>query len=153
MPTPLKRYVRRMVLEPAKRRIDDWTLGRAIKILRGSGVGRSGGVGVDAASLGQRGLLGRSQLFRQDSRTRAELQGTRSRVRSGLTTIVAGLLAEACGVTSYSLELDSAWAEVVERALTNHRIPQVQVKYAPLQQYDGFVWYDQTCAARFPQMV
>jgi hypothetical protein len=60
---------------------------------------------------------------------------------TGLTTILAGAIAERRGASLISLEQDAKWFSVIQRALARYRLP-VAVFYAPLRQYDEFVWYD-----------
>ena len=151
VPTPLKRYVRQALLEPAKRRIDDWVLGRAIKSLRGSG-------SVDQALLRSMRRAWGNEAYSADLSYLGEVATRVSSCRgpvlecgSGLTTILAGVLTEARGVIVYTLEQDRGWADVIERALTRYRIRHVQVIYAPLQHYDGFVWYDRTAMLELPK--
>jgi hypothetical protein len=151
VPTGLKRYLKRTVLEPAKRQINDWALGRAIRILRGSG-------SADRALLASMRRAWGNEAYSADLSYLCELVARVSNCSghvlecgSGLTTILAGVLAERRSVTVYSLEQDSGWAEVVERALKKYRIRQVQVSYAPLQRHDGFVWYDHSALRAFPK--
>ena len=61
---------------------------------------------------------------------------------SGLTTVIAGVLAERQNVSICSLEQDAVWAERVEQTLKDNSIDSVTIKYAPLRQYQGFAWYD-----------
>lgn len=150
-PTWLKRYVRRAVLEPARRQIDDWALGRAIKLLRSS-------ASADRALLASMRRAWGNEAYSADLTYLGEVaarvsscSGPVLECGTGLTTILAGVLAERSGVIVHSLEQDSAWAEVVERALTKYRIRQVLVTYAPLRQYDGFVWYDRIAMLDFPK--
>lgn len=61
---------------------------------------------------------------------------------SGLTTIVAGVLAEKRGLTVWSLEQDREWAEHVARALVKNSIRNIELRYTPLCKYADYVWYD-----------
>jgi hypothetical protein len=61
---------------------------------------------------------------------------------SGLTTIMMGLLAGRRGVEIWSLEHSAEWHARITNALGRHRIPGVQMCYAPLREFNGFSWYD-----------
>jgi hypothetical protein len=61
---------------------------------------------------------------------------------SGLSTIIAGVIAEQRGARVWSLEQDRAWYEHMRAALAAHRIPSVELRYAPLRAYGEYVWFD-----------
>lgn len=61
---------------------------------------------------------------------------------SGLTTIVAGVLAERRNVHLLSLEQDPSWAAFMQSRLSRFRISTVTVMHAPLVAYEGFLWFD-----------
>lgn len=60
----------------------------------------------------------------------------------GLTTLVAGVLAEIRGVTLWSLEDDEAWARHVTNRLTTLGVGNVTLWHTPLRNYGEFAWYD-----------
>jgi hypothetical protein len=61
---------------------------------------------------------------------------------SGLSTIIAGVIAEQRGARVWSLEQDRSWYEHMRAALAAHRIPSVELRYAPLRIYGDYVWFD-----------
>jgi len=61
---------------------------------------------------------------------------------SGLSTIVAGVIADVRGGGVWSLEQDKAWYKHVSGTLKQLGLTQVNLWYAPLRQYDDFVWFD-----------
>jgi hypothetical protein len=71
---------------------------------------------------------------------------------SGLTTLVAGVLAEKRGLEVVSLEQDRDWAAHIHRALRKHDLETVRVEYAPLREYSGYVWYD-VSGIQLPAMI
>lgn len=58
---------------------------------------------------------------------------------SGLTTIVMGLAAERSGVPVYTLEHDLDWVRKMRPRLAG--LSKVELIYAPLEEYPGYVWY------------
>jgi len=61
---------------------------------------------------------------------------------TGLSTIVAGVLADRQGIEVLSLEQDAMWAEFVQSRLSRLGISSVTLVHAPLRAYEGFLWYD-----------
>jgi len=61
---------------------------------------------------------------------------------TGLTTLVAGVLAERKGIPVVSLEQDRDWLTRVQRALSRHKVRNVELHFAPLRKYTDYVWYD-----------
>jgi tetratricopeptide (TPR) repeat protein len=62
---------------------------------------------------------------------------------SGLTTIVAGALAQDKGLEYFALEHDSRWAKKVAAFCGSLGIESVKVLEAPLRRYErGFFWYE-----------
>jgi hypothetical protein len=61
---------------------------------------------------------------------------------SGLTSIVAGAVAQRVGNTMWSLEHNLDWSRRVQERLTRYRIDAVRLITAPLRDYPDFTWYD-----------
>ena len=61
---------------------------------------------------------------------------------SGLTTIVAGLIAQKTGNTVWSLEHMKSWYKRVRKYIKKYKISSVKISHAPLIDHDGFSWYD-----------
>ena len=60
---------------------------------------------------------------------------------SGLTTLLLGLLAGRRGVPVWSLEHLPEWRDRVASVVARHRIPEVHLLLAPLEDYGAFTWY------------
>lgn len=61
---------------------------------------------------------------------------------SGLTTLIAGALAEIPRVKVWSLEQDAGWSRVIAGQLKALGLPSVTLWHAPLRNYGEFTWYD-----------
>lgn len=61
---------------------------------------------------------------------------------SGLSTVLAGALAQKHGVRVWTLEHHPFWAERVRSALREHKIDTVRMDVTPLRRYADFDWYD-----------
>jgi len=141
-PALIKRGVRRALVDPAKRMIDDWKLHRSIVKLRASKT-------PDRELLETLRRAWGNESFSADvtylNQLVARVQNCRTSILecgSGLTTIVAAVVAEKRGLTVWTLEQDRDWARYVERAAARNGIRNTKIIYAPLQEYDGYVWYD-----------
>jgi hypothetical protein len=66
---------------------------------------------------------------------------------SGLTTIVAAVLAERRGLDVWSLEQDADWLALVQQALDKFGITNAKVIHAPLKRYEDYIWYDLSAVA------
>ena len=61
---------------------------------------------------------------------------------SGLSTIVAGVIAEQRGARVWSLEQDPAWYEHMRGALAAHDVLSVDLRHAALRTHGGYAWFD-----------
>jgi hypothetical protein len=61
---------------------------------------------------------------------------------SGLTTAIAGALAEIRGLNVWSLEQDAEWRRVLAGQLQMLGVGAVTLWHAPLRNYGEFAWYD-----------
>jgi hypothetical protein len=61
---------------------------------------------------------------------------------SGLSTLLAGIVASRRGVPYWALEHDAGWAEKVRASLRAHRVARVVLDRAPLRDYGEYSWYD-----------
>ena len=61
---------------------------------------------------------------------------------SGITTVVAGIIAAHRGGKVIALEQDREWHVRMTRTLDKFAITNVDLIYAPLRRYDDYAWYD-----------
>jgi hypothetical protein len=61
---------------------------------------------------------------------------------SGLSTVIAGVLAGVRGIRVWSLEQDEDWYRTMTVTLSTLRVENVTLWHAPLRSYGDFVWYD-----------
>ena len=138
----MKQAVRQSVVDPTTRVIDDWRLRRSIVKLRASEAPDKKLLEILHSAWG-------NESFSADVTYLGELAARVMRCRgsilecgSGLTTIVAAVVAEKRDLTVWTLEQDRDWAGYVERAVARNGIRNAKISYAPLHEYDGHVWYD-----------
>ena len=75
---------------------------------------------------------------------------------SGLSTIMVGAVAKACGREHVALEHTPAWAEKVQRYLSRYRLDSLLLAPRPLKDFGDFSWYDaplEAMPARFSLVV
>lgn len=142
LPRSLKRTVRQGLLDPFQRRVSDRRLRKLIDVLRAD-------TPLDRDLLERFRRAWGNESFSADVTYVSEVVSHVSRCSapvlecgSGLTTLVAGLVGEKRNVTVLSLEQDREWADFVTRRLRKNGIHNVELLYAPLREYGGFVWYD-----------
>lgn len=69
---------------------------------------------------------------------------------SGLSTLLAGAVAQARGVRVWTLEQDPKWAERVRKYLRKYRIESVTVCLAPIRSFGDFDWYSLSSLQTLP---
>lgn len=142
LPRSLKRAVRQGLLDPFQRQLSDRRLRKLISSFRAN-------PSPDRGLLEQFRRAWGNESFSADVTYVSEVVSHVSRCSapvlecgSGLTTLVAGLAGERRDVTVLSLEQDREWADFVTQRLRMNGIHNVELRYAPLRDYGGFVWYD-----------
>ncbi len=88
------------------------------------------------------GFAARIDLLLEVAKQAATTAGPIMECGSGITTILMGLLAGRRGVKTYAFEHIDEWRIRVLKAITQFRIPNVEILHTPLCQYEGFEWYD-----------
>lgn len=142
LPRSLKQVVRQGLLDPFQRQVSDRRLRKLTGIFRANPL-------PDRDLLEQLRRAWGNESFSADVTYVSEVVSHVSRCSapvlecgSGLTTLVAGLVGERRNVTVLSLEQDREWADFVTQRLKKNGIHNVELRYAPLREYGGFVWYD-----------
>ncbi|HEX6637131.1 MAG TPA: class I SAM-dependent methyltransferase [Steroidobacteraceae bacterium] len=69
---------------------------------------------------------------------------------SGLSTLLIGAVAQACGGRVWSLEHEPRWADRVQRALRRYHIRSVTLCRAPVRSYGDFDWYELSSLQTLP---
>lgn len=142
IPAPLKRAARRGLFDPLQRRVGDWRLRQSVRDFRS-------GHPLDRDFVEQIRRAWGNESFSADGDYISEVVARVGRCAgpvlecgSGLTTLVAALVGQQRGLTIWSLEQDVQWVGFVRRQLKNNRICNVELRHAPLIEYDGYIWYD-----------
>lgn len=142
LPRSLKRAVRQGLLDPFQRQVSERRLRKLTGIFRAD-------PSPDRELLEQFHRAWGNESFSADVTYVSEVVSHVSRCSapvlecgSGLTTLVAGLVGERRNVKILSLEQDREWADFVTQRLRKNGIHNVELRYAPLRNYGGFVWYD-----------
>lgn len=144
LPPVLKRPLGRIFHAVAAARRDR-TLGRCVRELRE----REWERGVDTTLLDELRTAWGNTDWSADTMYLAalaarvlEMPGPFLECGSGLTTIVAGALAERRAKRVVSLEQDEAWHAHVTATLRRFDVRAVACRYAPLRPYGEYVWFD-----------
>ena len=141
-PPPLKRAARRAILDPIRHTLDGWRLGAALDALRRA---KSPGHELVASlreAWGNGAFSADVSYIMQMARLAERTRGPILECGSGLTTLIAGILAERRGQSVLSLEQDPEWLEVVQRAIDRYQVAGITVVHTPLRQFGDHVWYD-----------
>jgi hypothetical protein len=143
---PLKSSVRKKLIQPARRVWDEWVLRHAVAALRRADAPPDVNLLKRMRrAWGNEGFSADVFYLHELAKRVGACRGPILECGTGLTTIIAGILADKRKLQVWCLEQENAWAEVIERALAQHRIQNVHVLFAPLRLYEkpgNFVWYD-----------
>jgi hypothetical protein len=138
----IKSYARGKLIRPARHVWDEWTLRRSVETLRKSDLPDLNLLKRMRRAWGNEGFSADVTYLRELAKRVVTCRGPILECGTGLTTIIAGILADKRKLQVWCLEQESAWAEVIERTLAKHRIRNVHVMYAPLKICGDYVWYD-----------
>jgi hypothetical protein len=142
VPGSLKRAVRQALLDPLQRQTNDRRLRQSIRAFRSNPV-------PDRDFIEQFRRAWGNETFSADVTYVSEVISRVGQCSapilecgSGLTTLVAALIGEVRNLTVWSLEQDREWVDFVNHRLRQNSIGNVELRYTPLRDYGGFVWYD-----------
>lgn len=119
-----------------------WRTGRIVRLIRAGGTIGNKEVCELRKGWGNDGFSADSRYILETIRLMREHPGDVLECGTGVTTLVAGLLAEKSGHQVYSLEQDRNWGLETRRILERYDVRCVKILDSPLRQSDGFVWYD-----------
>jgi hypothetical protein len=137
---PGKAYLR-AGLDRLERVYDTYQLSRCVKALRSGAQSRDEILHTARSAWGNEGWSADIAYLAETAERVQRCAGPILECGSGLTTILAGAIAEHRGVSLFSLEQDAQWFSIIQRALARTRV-RVAVFHAPLRHYGDFVWYD-----------
>ena len=140
MSSLLRRAIRHALLDPLLRRANYRLLERSVRALRAS---------LDPGLVEPLRHAWGNEAYSADAAYVAEVIARVARCSApvlecgcGVTTLAAAVAGERRGVTIWSLEQDKEWLDYTARRLSRNRVRNVQLRFAPLKDYGGFVWYD-----------
>lgn len=141
----LKSSLREKLIQPTRRVWDDWVLRRAVETVRRSDAPAVGLLKRMRRAWGNEGFSADVFYLHELAKRVGACRGPILECGTGLTTIVAGILADKRNLQVWCLEQEKVWAEVIEQALVKYKIWNVHIVHAPLRLYGkpgDFVWYD-----------
>src|SRR5215208_7870929 len=138
IPQPVKRVVRQMILDPLHERISDRELKRCLGELRDASTVDRSTIDTLRSAWGNEGFSATSGLIAEVAHLVVEANGPILECGTGITTLVAGVLAERRNAQVLSLEQDADWAAHINRALSRFGVRNVEVHYTPLRQYGEY---------------
>lgn len=141
-PKPLKRAVRRSLLEPLRARAGERLLRRCVREFRSWRAADRALVERFRRAWGNESFSADVTYVSEVIARAGACEAPVLECGSGLTTLVAALAAERRGVTVWSLEQDAGWLGFVGRRLAGNGVRNVRLLYAPLKAYGDYVWYD-----------
>lgn len=142
LPPRLKQAVRKRAFEPIKRELDDRRLVHLVQQLRAASAPSRKLLEAIGRAWGNEGFAADIEYIEETALRVAQCRGPVLECGTGVTTIIAGVMAEKCGIEVWCLEQDAQWLEFVERRLSRSVVRNVHVLYAPLRQYGDYAWYD-----------
>ena len=143
VPDVLKRRVRKMV-DAVDAAAQNRALERCVSALRSRR--QSGSVDLDLLNeirraWGNEAYSADAGYLAQMAARVLESPGPFLECGSGVSTLIAGLLASAGRGRIWSLEQDPVWHEQITATLQRFDIANVEVVYAPLREYEDFAWF------------
>jgi len=140
--TAAKRAVRAGVVEPLRRRVDEWRFGACLGRLRAGDPLDRELVTSLRTTWGNDGFAADASYILRMAEEVERSSGPILECGTGVTTLIAAVLAERRGRSLWCLEQDADWLARIEGALARYRIGNVRVLHTPLRSYGDYVWYD-----------
>lgn len=137
MPAGVKKAARQALLEQALRRAV-----RRVAALPEGEVPSRALLADLLTAWSNEGFAADLDYLEEVARRAASVEGPVLECGSGLTTLLAGLLAGRRGFETWSLEHHPEWHARVGAALEGHHVPRTRLALAPLKSYGDFSWYD-----------
>jgi len=142
LPLPLKRVIRQRILDPIQRALDDMRLRGLVRKIRTNRAPDRELLEALRHAWGNESFVADVSYLGELITRVEECTGPVLECGSGLTTIIAGIIAERRRVPLISLEQDHTWVAFVEQRLHQNGIYHVDLRYTPVREYRGYVWYD-----------
>lgn len=137
-----KQFIRKHLISPVQSRLASRRLAHFVEATRA-------GLRPDFAAIARLRRAWGNEAYSADATYIAEIitqsdlhAGPILECGTGVTTLVAALIAEGRNEKVWCLEQDPVWASFVRERLAAYAIKNVEVIYAPLKNYGDFVWYD-----------
>ena len=142
---PFKRLVPKAVKRAAKKSLLEQSLRRSMRRLAALREGEAPSRELLADLLtawSNDGFAADLDYLEEIAGRAARVEGAILECGSGLTTLLAGVLAGRRGFETWSLEHHPEWHARVGAALKENNVPRAHLALAPLKSYGDFSWYD-----------
>lgn len=142
---PVKKLVPRGVKRAAKKSLLEQALRRALRRVAALSEGEVPSRALLADLLtawSNDGFAADLDYLEEVVRRAATVEGHVLECGSGLTTLLAGMLAGRRGFETWALEHHPEWHARVGAALAEHNVPRAHLALAPLKSYGDFSWYE-----------
>jgi hypothetical protein len=142
---PVKRLVPKGVKQAARKSLLEQALRRSMRRLAALKEGEAPSRELLADLLtawSNDGFAADLDYLEEVARRAATVEGAILECGSGLTTLLAGVLAGRRGFETWSLEHHAEWHARVGAALREHNVPRARLALAPLKSFGEFSWYD-----------
>lgn len=142
---PVKRLVPKSVKRAAKKSLLEQALRRSMRRLAALKEGEAPSRELLSDLLtawSNDGFAADLDYLEEVARHAATVEGHVLECGSGLTTLLAGVLAGRRGFETWSLEHHTEWHARVGAALKENNVPRAHLALAPLKSYGDFSWYD-----------
>jgi len=138
-----KRAIRTRLIAPASRSFNSLQIGRAVRQLRLGATPDAGLLGRLRSAWGNGGFAADVEYLLKMAAEVEHSVGPVLECGTGVSTLIAALLAARRGRDVWCLEQNPDWFGRMRRILIDYRIYNVRLLHAPLRSYgDDYAWYD-----------